>query len=140
MKYDFSKSSKRRLEEVDERLRAIVNDVMALQIMDFSVMEGRRTKERQEQLVRDGKSKTMKSKHLVGLAVDLYPYPVDMSKVNSGNWVELARFGVLAGLMKAVARKHSVKIRWGLDWDGDGQTLDHTFHDAPHFEIEEVEQ
>jgi peptidoglycan L-alanyl-D-glutamate endopeptidase CwlK len=124
------------LEGIDERLRAVVLDVMALQIMDFSVAEGLRTKERQEKLVASGASKTMNSKHLTGKAVDLYPYPIDMRKVQAGNWVECARFGVLAGMMKTVGQRHGVKIRWGLDWDSDGQTLDQTFFDAPHFELD----
>ena len=29
----------------------------------------------------------------------------------------------------------SVGFRWGGDWDGDGQTDDHTFIDPMHFEL-----
>ena len=42
---------------------------------------------------------------------------------------------MIAGLMMRAAQEEGVHIRWGGDWDSDGQTLDHTFFDAPHFEM-----
>ena len=74
----------------------------------------------------------MNSKHLIqsdgyGHAVDLYPYPIDMNRVNKGDAKEIFRFGVLAGLMRSVAERKGIIIVNGADWDGDGQTLDHTF-------------
>lgn len=113
---------------------------MALQIMDFSVVEGLRATERQKQLFNDGKSKTMRSKHLkqsdgYAHAVDLYPYPINMSRVNKGDAREIARFGVLNGLMQAMATVRGIQIINGMDWDGDGETLDHTFFDAPHYQV-----
>jgi peptidoglycan LD-endopeptidase CwlK len=85
----------------------------------------------------------MNSKHIAqadgfGHAVDLYPYPIDMKHVNGGYWPEIIRFGVLAGIIKTLAPKHGLMIRWGMDWDSDGRTLDHSFFDAPHFEIERI--
>ncbi len=107
---------------------------------DFSVNEGLRSLERQTELFKGGFSKTMASKHLkqsdgYGHAVDLYPYPVDMARVNKGDWRECIRFGMIAGAMFSAAKELGIPIRWGMDWDGDGQTLDHTFFDAPHFEL-----
>lgn len=140
-KFKFSQFSLDRLEGVHPKLVMIVSEVMAMGVMDFRVVEGVRTVSRQKELVAAGKSKTMLSKHLVqrdgfGHAVDLFPYPVDMEKVNKGDSREISRFGVLAGLVKAVAFSHNVKVTWGADWDGDGETLDHTFFDGPHFQIE----
>ena len=37
--------------------------------------------------------------------------------------------------MRSVAERKGIIIVNGADWDGDGQTLDHTFFDAPHFQI-----
>jgi peptidoglycan L-alanyl-D-glutamate endopeptidase CwlK len=138
--YKFSQRSLDRLEAVHPRLVSVVHKVMELQVMDFSVVEGVRTYERQKELVDRGVSKTMNSKHLIqddeyGHAVDLYPYPINMKKVNEGDAREIARFGVLSGLVQAVAKQEGVKIINGMDWDGDGETLDHTFFDAPHFQI-----
>jgi len=113
---------------------------MAMQIMDFRVHEGVRTLERQRELFKNGASQTLKSKHLVqadgyGHAVDLYPYPIDMKRVNNGNAQEIVRFGLLAGLMHAAAIHNKVKIVWGADWNLNGQTLDHSLFDGPHFQI-----
>ncbi len=139
-KFKFSQFSLDRLDGVHPKLVMIVSEVMAMGVMDFRVVEGVRTVSRQKELVAAGKSKTMLSKHLVqrdgfGHAVDLFPYPIDMEKVNKGDSREISRFGVLAGLMKAVAYSHGVRIRSGMDWDGDGETLDHNFFDAPHMEL-----
>lgn len=140
MTYKFSQKSLDKLVGVHPLLVDIVHDVMSMQVMDFSVNEGVRTLERQKQLVAEGKSRTMDSKHLkqsdgYGHAVDLYPSPIDMVAVNKGNAKEIFRFGVIAGLMFAAAKKRGILIVNGADWDGDGQTLDHTFFDAPHFQL-----
>lgn len=140
MTYSFSGRSKNKLTGVHPDLVLVVQKVMDLQVMDFSVNEGLRTLERQKDLVARGVSKTMRSKHLIqsdgyGHAVDLYPYPINMQKVTSGDAREIARFGVLAGLMHAVAKQEGVALVNGMDWDGDGETLDHNFFDAPHFQL-----
>lgn len=140
MLFKFSQKSLDRLKGVHPLLVNIVECVMEQQIIDFSVNEGVRTLDRQKQLVAEGKSRTMLSKHLIqndgyGHAVDLYPSPVDMAKVTKGDAREIVRFGILAGLMLSVAKKRGIIIVSGMDWDGDGQTLDHTFFDAPHFQI-----
>ncbi|WP_232367585.1 M15 family metallopeptidase domain-containing protein [Alteromonas pelagimontana] len=50
-------------------------------------------------------------------------------------------FAVFAGFVQCVARqlyaegKITHLVRWGGDWDMDGQTLDQKFNDLPHFEL-----
>lgn len=139
--YRFSKRSLSNLEGVHPKGVSVVKGVMALQVMDFGVYEGVRTLETQRTYFNTGRSKTMNSKHLIqkdgyGHAVDLYPYPIDMNRVNKGDAREIVRFGVLNGLMQAVGRSLGVKVISGIDWDGDGQTLDHTFFDAMHWQFE----
>jgi len=141
MKYRFSKRSLDNLVGVHPDLVRIVHDMMDMQVMDFSVNEGLRTPERQKELFSEGKSKTLNSKHLkqpdgFGHAVDLYPSPIDMGAVRAGNAREISRFGLLAGMMLAAAKHEGIKITWGGDWDRDGETLDHTFYDGPHFQLE----
>tara|TARA_R110000851_G_scaffold104004_2_gene221441 strand:+ start:534 stop:965 length:432 start_codon:yes stop_codon:yes gene_type:complete len=140
MSYSFGNQSNNRLTGLHPDLIRVVQRAMSMQIMDFSVVEGVRSLDRQKDLVRDGKSKTMRSKHLIqndghGHAVDLYPYPINMKAVNANNVKEIARFGVLAGVIKAAAHLEGVQIINGMDWDGDGETLDHTFFDGPHFQL-----
>ena len=105
---------------------------MAFQVMDFTVLEGVRSIERQRRLVQIGASKTLKGKHLIqpdgwGHAVDIAPYPID--------WQDHGRFYILNGLMRAAASIEGVDIRTGADWDNDGLIQDQSFHDLPHYEL-----
>jgi peptidoglycan L-alanyl-D-glutamate endopeptidase CwlK len=143
--YSFSARSMKNLDGVHPQLVKVVLRAMSMQIMDFAVHEGVRTIERQKQLVAEGKSRTMRSKHLIqntgyGHAVDLYPSPIKMTMVNKGDAREISRFGVLSGIILTCALMEGVRLINGMDWDGDGQTLDHTFFDAPHFELIAISQ
>ncbi len=40
-----------------------------------------------------------------------------------------------AGLVRGIAVSWGVKIRWGGDWDMDGDLKDNSFDDLVHFEI-----
>lgn len=140
MTFILGTASLKNLEGVHPDLIALVKDVMDLQIMDFRVNEGVRSLEKQKEYVAKGVSKTLKSKHLIqpdgyGHAVDLYPFPVDMKAVNAGSWRENGRFALLAGMMLALAKKRGLTVVWGGDFDSDGEILDNTFTDFPHFEL-----
>ena len=74
MSYFLSKRSYGNLEKVDKRLFDVVETAIQLTTVDFGVIQGLRTIEEQEALVAKGASKTMKSKHLKGLAVDLMAF------------------------------------------------------------------
>lgn len=129
----FGEESKKNLEGVDPRLTRICED--AIQVMDFKVLDGLRTLEEQKINVVRGKSWTMNSKHLpdpttgYSRAVDLAPYPV--------TWKDTEEFCVLAGVMRAVAFTHNIKLRWGGDWNSNDSTLDERNRDYGHFEIVE---
>ena len=71
MGYKLGNRSIEKLQGVDETMVAIVTKAIELTKQDFSVICGMRTKQEQEALVAKGASKTMKSKHLEGRAVDL---------------------------------------------------------------------
>jgi hypothetical protein len=88
---------------------------------------GKRTPERQRELVNTGKSKTLNSKHLTGRAVDVAPYPID--------WDDRERFALLGGYVIGLAESMSIPLRWGGDWDGDFNMREHSFSDMPHFEL-----
>lgn len=134
--YTFSKTSLKNLEGVHPILGLIVHKALDTGIMDFSVKEGLRTKERQLELFNAGKSKTMNSKHLIqdcgySLAVDLYPHPF----TSFNDWRDVARFGVLAGIIRTVSLDLGKTVQWGGDWNSDGETLDESFTDFPHFQL-----
>ncbi len=128
----FGQTSKIRLSSVHPDLREILDDVIKLYDVTVPPHGGARTPEEQAGLLREGKSKTMRSKHVVQAdgfahAVDLIPYPVD--------WDDRERFYFMAGLVFMAAEGRGTKIRWGGDWDGDKQFRDQTFHDLPHIEL-----
>jgi len=74
--YKASKRSKENLKGVDSRLVLLVGYALAISKVDFVVVEGLRSTERQKQLYREKKSKcdgvTNISKHQEGKAIDVY--------------------------------------------------------------------
>ena len=115
----FSQRSQERLSTCHPDLQKIMNT--AIQHFDFTVLEGQRTLEKQRQYLKEGKSKTLKSKHLLNpsRAVDIAPYPID--------WEDIKRFKELAWLIKGIAKELQIEIIHGGDWK--------TFKDYPHFEL-----
>lgn len=149
MAFKLSQRSLDRLEGVKPDLVKVVKRAIELTTVDFGVIEGVRTEERQKELVAKGASKTMKSKHLDGNAVDLMVY-VD----GRGCW-ELNLYDEVADAMRQAAIEEGVPVRWGCAWhidnieDYDGTMEDamnayidlrrsqgkRPFLDGPHFEL-----
>jgi peptidoglycan L-alanyl-D-glutamate endopeptidase CwlK len=121
----FGRKSKERLKGVKPKLVNVLNELV--KIMDVTIIEGLRTEARQKELVAQGKSKTKYSKHLQGKAVDLAPYPI--------NWKDRERFHYMGGMVRGIGKQMGVRIRWGGDWDSDGEIKDNSFDDLVHVEI-----
>ena len=121
----FGKRSKERLKGVDTRLVNVLNEL--IKIMDVTIIEGLRSKQRQEILLKEGKTKTKFSKHIEGKAVDLAPYPID--------WEDRDRFHYMGGMIRGIAKQLNINVRWGGDWDSDGETKDNRFDELVHVEI-----
>ncbi|WP_271311779.1 M15 family metallopeptidase [Yersinia intermedia] len=130
--YRFSTRSENNLKGVNPALVKVVRRALELSTVDFIVIEGLRTVERQQQLYAQGRTTagkivtwTMKSKHIDGNAVDLLPVT---------GWDNLASFKAVSKAMFQAASELGVKITWGADWNGNGiQEKGET--DSPHFEI-----
>jgi peptidoglycan L-alanyl-D-glutamate endopeptidase CwlK len=118
MLYVLGNKSRRRLYGVHPDLVLVVNKAIEITTQDFTVLEGLRTLERQQQLYNTGKSKTMNSRHLTGHAVDLAPWPI------TWDW---DHFYPIADAMKAAAEEVGVPIEWGGDWK--------SFPDGPHYQL-----
>tara|TARA_R100001530_G_scaffold101138_1_gene70306 strand:- start:736 stop:1113 length:378 start_codon:yes stop_codon:yes gene_type:complete len=121
----FGKRSKQRLKGVKPELVNVLNELV--KIMDVTIIEGLRSQERQNELVAKGASKTKYSKHIEGKAVDLAPYPI--------NWKDRERFHYMGGMVRGIGKQMKVDIRWGGDWDSDGEVADNSFDDLVHVEI-----
>lgn len=123
MTHKFSARSMSKLDGVDPRL--VQTAVLALQLspVDFGITEGLRTLERQKQLVKAGASKTLKSKHLEGKAIDVVAY---LDGEERWDW---PLYEKIAKAFKQAADELGYKITWGGSWA--------TFKDGPHFQIED---
>lgn len=121
MGFALGSRSKERLVGVDPRLIKVVERAIELTAVDFTVLEGLRTPERQKQLVADGFSQTLKSKHLTGHAVDLG------ALVNGTISWDKKHYHTIADAMKKSAEELKINIRWGGDFK--------SFFDGPHFEL-----
>lgn len=128
--YRLGLASLRNLRGVHSDLVRVVTRAIQITPVDFTVLEGLRTPERQRELYAAGKSKTLNSKHLLGHAVDLAPW------VNSGvSWDRWELFEQVAQAMLQAAKELNVQIRWGGDWNQNGRSDDESFLDGPHFEL-----
>lgn len=121
MSYQLSAKSEARLAGVHPDLVKIVRRALQLSEVDFSVVEGLRTLERQRELVAARKSQTLRSRHITGHAVDLYP----VSKAGA----EFVRedFVPVVEAMKAAAAELGLPLECGHDW--------RSFPDSPHHQL-----
>jgi peptidoglycan L-alanyl-D-glutamate endopeptidase CwlK len=74
MSFKFGKRSLKELVGVHPYLSFFAMKTLEESTVDFGVVDGVRTLREQQKLLRRGVSKTTKSYHLYGLAVDLVPY------------------------------------------------------------------
>ena len=120
--FNFSNMSLEKMNGVNSKLVILMKEAIKNSPYDFKITEGLRTVERQKELVKTGKSKTMNSYHLKGKAVDIAVL-ID----NKVTW-DFKYYKEVADCVKEVAKKLGYVITWGGDWK--------TFKDGPHFQIE----
>ena len=136
-KYKYGTKSKRILTEVTWPLAHIFERSLELSLIDIALTEGRRDRAKQNRLFDMGLSKVRfpNSKHNTmepfGLvtAIDAYPY------VNGQISHDYRHCIYLAGIITAVGRLFNYHIRWGGNWDMDGEPVtDQEFQDLGHYE------
>lgn len=120
--FSFSKTSLDKMNGVDSKLVNLMKEAIKNSPYDFGITEGIRTLERQKELFAQGKTKTLKSYHLIGKAVDIKVY------VNREVTWNFKYYKEVADHIKEVAKKLGYVITWGGDWK--------KFKDGPHFQIE----
>jgi len=121
MTFKLSQKSLDRLAGVHPDLVACVKRAIEISTVDFAVLEGVRSKARQEQLVAAGASQTMNSRHLTGHAVDLGAM---VSGTVRWDW---PLYFKVADAMKKAAAELGTPLEWGGDWK--------KFKDGPHFQL-----
>ncbi|MDO9858959.1 M15 family metallopeptidase [Glaesserella parasuis] len=133
-KFVLGQASEEKLKGVHSDLVKVVHLALSKSAVDFRVIEGLRTKERQQQLFKQGATKTMNSRHLTGHAVDLAPIVAVEGKA-AIPWNDKSKFKDVAKAMFQAAKELNVTIRWGGDWNENGKSEDEKFYDGPHFEL-----
>lgn len=128
MSFKFGKKSKIELEKVDPRLKELMEDVLKISPIDITITEGLRSSLRQEELVKEGKSKTLNSKHLKGKALDFAPCIRGFVSFNEKDAI------FLSGFILAVAKMKGLNVRVGSIWNHESIT-DNSFVDAFHVEL-----
>jgi peptidoglycan L-alanyl-D-glutamate endopeptidase CwlK len=120
--FSLGPRSKQRLKGVHPDLVKVTERAIKITDVDFAVLEGLRTPERQKALVEAGASQTLNSRHITGHAVDLGAWVGDEVR-----W-DWPLYHKIAAAMKEAAKQEGVSIVWGGDW--------RTFKDGPHFELD----
>ncbi len=150
--YKLGSKSLQELEGVHQDLVNVVKRAIEITEQDFSVHDGIRTIEEQQNLVNSGASKTLNSRHITGKAIDLVPY------INGKLRWEWGPIYKIANAVRSAAHELDVPIRWGGAWDillaGSDDTPEDivsgyvsrrreigkkAFIDGPHYELSKSE-
>lgn len=114
--------SKNELKDIHPDLRKVVDRALALSPYDFIITDGRRTIAEQRKHVNSGASKTMKSRHLYGCAIDF------VALVERKVRYDKAYMKAIADAFKKAGKELKIPIKWGGDWKG--------AWDMPHIELD----
>jgi peptidoglycan LD-endopeptidase CwlK len=121
MAYKLGKRSRDRLEGVHPDIVSVLELAISRAPIDFTVLEGLRSVARQRQLVNEGASTTMNSRHLTGHAVDIAPL---VKGRISWHW---PHYYQIEPVVKQAAKDLGVDLEWGGDWK--------SFKDGPHWQL-----
>ena len=140
MPYRFGKRSSDKLATCHPTLVAVAQRALERSPYDFSIIHGWRGEDVQNGLFDSGASSvrwpdsqhnnTDDSGKPLSLAIDFAPYIGGTIP-----WHETHIFAVVAGCLFSAAAELNAKLRWGGDWDGDGDTREHKLQDWGHVEL-----
>ena len=126
MTFKLGPTSILRLQQVHPDLVRVVARAIVVSEIDFTVLEGARTKERQVELLAAGATTTLNSRHIPG--ADGFARAVDLGALVGGKvrW-DWPLYFKIADAMKAAAKELDIPLEWGGDWK--------KFKDGPHFQL-----
>ena len=127
--YRYGRRSTERLKTAHPDLQEVFNE--AIKYMDITILEGHRDEDKQNRYFAEGKSKVKfpngKHNRVPSEAIDAAPYPI--------NWKDREAFYFMAGLLMGIGIQKGIFLRWGGDWDRDGNFKDNEFDDLSHIEM-----
>lgn len=157
--HSFGEASTKQYNTLHPDLQLIVLTTLKECEVDFSLLEGYRSPDKQLEYFSQGRTfiagkwvitdpkkvitnidgYKIKGNHNYNpsLAVDINIYVPDKPMLN---WDKIHLAYVAGSMMRVAERllkegKVVHKLRWGCDWDGDGDLADNKLYDFPHFEI-----
>lgn len=128
----FGNTSTIKLNTVHPDLQKVLNK--AIEFIDFAITEGYRDQATQDKYFAEGKSKLKfpngEHNKMPSNAVDIVPYINGKPSYKEKDCV------YYAGFIIGIAESMNIKLRWGGNWDEDGEIIsDQTFQDLVHFEL-----
>ncbi len=151
----FGKSSETKLNTVHPILQELCHRVV--EHRDITIIFGHRTQQEQDAAYQSGVSTKPwpQSKHnsMPSMAVDVAPWPIpngwgdldgQTPQARDLDWKERVKFYEVIAIFRFVWQQlcgdfpeiaENFDIRFGADWDGDGDYRDQTFDDLPHIEL-----
>ena len=121
MAFRFSVRSVRNSVGVHPDLQRVAILALRYTTVDFGISEGIRDIKTQKKYVKLGVSRTMRSRHLTGHAIDVYAW------VGQVRW-EMPLYVEIAKAFRRASRELDVPITWGGSW--------RRFKDGPHFQLQ----
>jgi len=160
MANSFGKASMKQYETLHNDLQLILDYTILRCAVDFSLIEGHRSPEKQLEYFKKGRKQQadgswviVKQRDIItnidgyrvkgthnyspSLAVDIAVYVPEKPNLA----YDLSHLAYIAGCMITIAdqlfeeKKIQHKLRWGGNWDRDGDLADNTLFDGPHFEL-----
>lgn len=114
MAYKLGDKSLEKLKGVHPDLVKVVKKAIEYTPIDFRITEGLRTKERQAYLLKKGASKTMRSRHITGHAIDVVALPD-----GEVSW-DMKYYKQITQAFKRAAAELGIPMEHGSDWGWDG--------------------
>jgi len=125
----FGKASLTSRAQLHPKLQALFD--AAIKEVDFKILDAMRGRKAQEAAFKSGNSKVHfgDSAHnwKPAVAADLFPAPYD--------WDNIAAFKALAVVILRIAKEQGTPIRWGGDFNMDGNKTKSDSWDPGHYEL-----
>ncbi len=134
---NYSVRSESRLLQCSPKIQLVFRNV--IKVVDNTILTGHRTEFVQNKKFyakpQQSKVKWPNGKHnsIPSQAIDAAPWPIP-ENWGENHWKDKVKFYQFASIVMYEAEKLGIALRWGGDWDGDGNYKDQTFDDLVHFE------
>ena len=125
--------SKHRMKKLHPDMKRVMYRAIEISPIDMTVLEVGRTQERQQTLLKKGRSRTLNSRHLLKVpknAPELgkVSHAIDVAPFQRGKVVwDWQPYYIIAKAIKQAAAELEVPIEWGGDWK--------SIKDGPHWQL-----